>query len=240
MSIKLKIFCDFDGTIAIYDTWIKIGEYFIRDKEKWASVIKDFEELKIGARECFIKECALIENFDYSLFNKIIDEQKIDETFFAFKDFCVEHNFPIVILSEGIDHYIKRVLANHNITLPFYSNRVVFTEDKKSFKLEFPYGDSECKRCGCSKRNLLLNMTGDDEISVFIGDGFSDVCAVKYADIVFAKSSLASFCWKNNITYFDFDNFSDITKKLEKLIQKKNIKPRQSAKINRRNVFIRG
>jgi hypothetical protein len=32
-----------------------------------------------------------------------------------------------------------------------------------------------------------MNMTGDDEISVFIGDGFSDAY-IQYADIVFAKS----------------------------------------------------
>jgi len=30
---KLKIFSDFDGTITIYDTWMEIGEYFIKDKE---------------------------------------------------------------------------------------------------------------------------------------------------------------------------------------------------------------
>ena len=240
MTHKLKIFCDFDGTTAINDTWIEMGEYFINDKEKWAEVIKDFEELKIGARECFIRECNLIENFDFDMFNEIIDRQKLDDTFIGFKNFCNANSFPIAILSEGMDYYISRVLANNNLDIPYYCNRFVLSEDKKNFTLEFPYSDSECTRCGCSKRNLLLTMTGDDEISVFIGDGFSDVCVSHYADIVFAKKSLASYCWKNNITYFDFQNFSDITRKLEKIIQMKNIKHRQSAKIKRRNVFIRG
>jgi len=240
LTHKLKIFCDFDGTITLYDTWIEIGEYFIRNKKKWTEVIKDFEDLKTGARECFTSECRLIENFDYNKFNEIIDKQRIDPAFIGFKNFCEENAFPLIILSEGMDYYIERVLKNHDLNIPHYSNKFVLSDDKKSFSLEFPYCDSECTRCGCSKRNFILNMTADDEISVFIGDGFSDVCAVHYADIVFAKKSLASYCWKNNITYFDFQNFSDITKKLEKIIQKKNLHKRQSAKLKRRDIFMQG
>jgi 2-hydroxy-3-keto-5-methylthiopentenyl-1-phosphate phosphatase len=116
----------------------------------------------------------------------------------------------------------------------------VLHEDKKSFHLEFPFSDSDCTKCGTSKRNLLMNMTGDDEISVFIGDGFSDACVVNYADIVFAKKSLASYCWKNNITYFDFNDFGDIQRKIEKILHQKNIKHRQTAKLKRRDVFLRG
>jgi 2-hydroxy-3-keto-5-methylthiopentenyl-1-phosphate phosphatase len=95
-------------------------------------------------------------------------------------------------------------------------------------------------KCGCCKRNLLMNMSGDDEISVYIGDGFSDACVSKYADVVFAKKSLASYCWKNNITYFEYSDFGDIKKKVEKLLQKKVIKPRMNARVNRKNVFIQG
>ena len=85
-----------------------------------------------------------------------------------------------------------------------------------------------------------MNMTGDDEIAVLIGDGFSDVCAANYADIVFAKKSLASYCWKNNITYFDYDDFGDVKNKLQKILEKKIIKPRQNARVNRKDVYLRG
>ncbi len=240
ISNKLKIFSDFDGTITIYDTWMEIGEYFIRDKETWADVIKDFEEQKIGARECFLKECSLIEDFDLVKFNEIIDNQRIDPKFIPFSDYCGQNVIVLTILSEGMDYYLNRILKNNGIILPSYSNRFVLHEDRKSFHLEFPFSDSDCTKCGTSKRNLLMNMTGDDEVSVFIGDGFSDTCVVNYADIVFAKKSLASYCWKNNITYYDFNDFGDVQKKLEKILHQKNIKHRQSAKLKRRDVFLRG
>jgi len=237
---KLKIFSDFDGTITLYDTWIEMGERFIKDKQKWAEVIKNFEEQKIGARECFLAECALIEDFDLAEFDRIIDSQRLDPMFLKFVEFCNVRNLPLTILSEGMDYYISRILDNNDLDIPFFANKIVFSEDKKNIGLEFPNADSDCTKCGTSKRNILMNNTADDEISVFIGDGFSDACAVNYADIVFAKKSLASYCWKNNITYHEYQTFGDIIKKLEKFLGSKKLKHRDAAKIKRREVFLRG
>lgn len=217
-----------------------VGNFFIEDKEAWSELIREFEEEKIGARDCFIRECRLIRNFDFDKFNEIIDMQKLDGYFITFIEFCRVNNILLTILSEGMDYYIGRILANNGISLPYFSNAFVLHEDKKSFHLEFPYADSDCIKCGTSKRNLLMNMTSDDEISVFIGDGFSDACVVNYADIVFAKKSLASYCWKNNITYFEFNSFADIQMKLGKILVQKTIKHRQNAKTNRKDVFLRG
>jgi 2-hydroxy-3-keto-5-methylthiopentenyl-1-phosphate phosphatase len=237
---ELKIFSDFDGTITIYDTWIEMGEHFIRNKEKWAEVIRKFESQEIGARECFLSECSLIENFDLGEFNRIIDKQSLDPGFPEFYSYCTSAGLSLTILSEGMDYYIKRILGNFGLDIPFYSNKFVLSADERSFQLEFPYSDSDCTKCGTSKRNILMNLTGDSEISVFIGDGFSDACVVNYADIVFAKKSLASYCWKNNITYFEFQTFNDIKKKLTKILEKKALKHRQAAKLKRREVFLRG
>jgi len=216
-----------------------MGEYFIKDKESWNNVITRFENMEIGARECFLKECSLVQDFDMNKFDEIIDSIELDSKFKEFVDFCSKEEIPVTILSEGMDYYIRRILAKHDLSIPYYANKFVLTEDNK-IGLEFPYSDSECTRCGCCKRNLLMNMTGDDEIAVLIGDGFSDVCAANYADIVFAKKSLASYCWKNNITYFDYDDFGDVKNKLQKILEKKIIKPRQNARVNRKDVYLRG
>lgn len=240
MAEKLKIFCDFDGTITENDVWVSVGEHFIKRKDLWAEVIKKFENLEIGARECFLKECNLIENFDKKIFDEIIDSQRIDPYFKESKNFCDENSIPLTILSEGMDYYIHRILSINNIDTISYSNKLVLSKDEKNIILEYPNPDSECLKCGCCKRNLIINLCSDDEISVFIGDGYSDACAVNYADIVFAKKSLASHCWKNNITYFDYHDFSDVKHKVEKLLAKKNIKHRQTARINRRNVLFQG
>ena len=237
---NLKIFCDFDGTIANGDTWILLGQQFIQRKTEWAELIGKFENFEIGSRECFIKESSLVENFDKDIFDKIIDSQQIDPYFIEFKNFCDNNGLPIWILSEGMDYYIKRILVNYSLDINFYANKLTFADNQNKLELEFPYSDSDCTKCGCCKRNLLMNLCDDEDISVYIGDGLSDACVVNYADIIFAKKSLASYCWKNNITYFDYENFNDVKKKLEKILSQKNIKHRQTAKLKRREVFLQG
>ncbi|MCI0448233.1 MAG: HAD-IB family phosphatase [Chlorobi bacterium] len=237
---KIKIYTDFDGTVTLTDVWMEIGKYFIKNKQKWDKIIKQFESQEIGARECFTRECELLEDLDIEKINEIIDNQELDPKFIEFYEFCLKNNIPLAILSEGMDYYIDRLLKKYNLEIEFYSNRIKFSEDKKRLEIEFPYSDSDCLNCGTSKRNILMNKTADEEISVFIGDGFSDSCVVNYADIVFAKKSLASYCWKNNITYFEFTDFGDIIKKLEKILLNKKPKHRQSAKFKRRDVFLRG
>jgi 2-hydroxy-3-keto-5-methylthiopentenyl-1-phosphate phosphatase len=236
----LKIFCDFDGTITYQDVWLEIGNCFIEDKKTWHEVISSYESGEIGSRECFMKEIELIGNFDKKMLDEIIDRQIIEHYFIDFVKFCKEKKLELILLSEGVDYYINRILQNNGLDLPFYTNKFVISEDESSINLEFPFSDAECSTCGCCKRNLLLNLIGDDEISVYIGDGLSDIYAVKYADIIFAKKTLASYCWKNNITYFDYNDFSDIRKKLEKIITSKKIKPRQSARLMRRDAYLGG
>lgn len=237
---KIRIFCDFDGTITLYDAWIEMCDMFITNREEWARNTKQYVEGKIGNQEVFLKDCSLITSFDIQKYNTMLDKQRIDPGFSNFYRFCKDNMIPLTILSEGMDYAISRILKNNKLEIPFYSNKMVFTEDKSFFTVEFPYADADCIKCGISKRNMLMNMTADDEVSVYIGDGLSDIYVVHYADIVFAKKTLASYCWKNNITYFDYQTFGDITRKLEKILAQKTIKHRQSAKLKRRDVFMRG
>jgi len=46
--------------------------------------------------------------------------------------------------------------------------------------------------------------------AVYIGDGYSDRCAVSEADVVFAKDSLAVHCKANDIPYHSFESLADV------------------------------
>jgi 2-hydroxy-3-keto-5-methylthiopentenyl-1-phosphate phosphatase len=49
-----------------------------------------------------------------------------------------------------------------------------------------------------------------DETVVFIGDGYSDMCVSGYADVVFAKNQLLSYCKSSQIPCISYNAFSDI------------------------------
>jgi 2-hydroxy-3-keto-5-methylthiopentenyl-1-phosphate phosphatase len=245
-NFKLKIFCDFDGTLTKNDVWVNSLGKFIKAQDKFNVICDLFNNLQITAKQCLTRELALVENFDFKKFNGYLDNEELDDYAKRFLDYCKENNFDVFIISEGLDYYIHYILKKEDLDLKVYCNKLL-TETGPggkimSVKCEFPYSDENCEWCGMSKRNILISNTNDfeNEISVFIGDGTSDSCIANYADIVFAKKSLASYCWKNNITYFEYTNFLDVMNKLNKLIEQRKIKQRQISKTNRRDVLLGG
>jgi len=244
-SFKLKIFCDFDGTISKNDVWINTIYQFIDDKEKFKDLLNEFHAGNIGTKETGIRIIDLIENFSLENFNTAIDKEEIDEYFKDFIIHCRDNSIELRVVSSGWDHYINRILGSEGIDLEVYSTELVLNKTADSeyeLSTKYNYTDEYCQLCETCKRNILISNTNDldDEISVFIGDGVSDYCVSNFADIVFAKGNLASYCWKNNITYFEYKNFQDIRNKLTKLISSGKIKQRQEARVRRKDIFLGG
>ncbi len=239
---SLKIYCDFDGTITINDVWLNSLGKFIKDKQKLNELCEEFYSQKIGTREINRRHLALVEDFSFDKFNSYLDEEPVDIHFSGFVSFCKENNFDITILSSGLDYYINYILKRNNIDIKFYSSELIWDEKQNKITCQYVHTDEYCKLCDTCKRNLLINNTNDleNQVSVYIGDGVSDYCVSGYADIVFAKGNLASYCWKNNITYFDYNYFSDVKNKLIRLISTNKIKQRQEAGIRRKDIFMGG
>lgn len=236
-----KIFIDFDGTITTRD----IGEaMFIQfgNAAHAEEIVKDWIDEKINASQSWQLLCSTVANLNMNEFNKFIDSISIDNTFKDFVVYCRKNNYEIKILSDGLDYYINRFLAKENLTdIQFYSNKLVFDEYNNLIPV-FPYMDEECKRCANCKRNHILNNSGDDEneFSIYIGDGWSDVCPAQYCDFIFAKNSLLKYCEKNRITYFPYSDFNQIRIRIEQLKEKKRLKKRHQALLKRKEVYIQG
>jgi 2-hydroxy-3-keto-5-methylthiopentenyl-1-phosphate phosphatase len=241
-NFRLKIFCDFDGTITRNDVWLNSLARFIEDKSELKRICDEFVEGKISSRTTSELHLKLIKNFDKELFKEYLAEEEIDSSFPEFVNFCLDNEHGLYIVSSGLDFYISEILKRYKISVPFFANRMIADESNGSLSCEMTYSDEYCLDCATCKRNILLTNTNDlgREVSVYIGDGASDYCVSSYADIVFAKGKLASYCWKNNITYFEFTSFNDISKKLIRLTEGNKIKHRQEASFRRREIFMGG
>ena len=62
----------------------------------------------------------------------------------------------------------------------------------------------------------LLNPT--DAPALFVGDGLSDRYAVNSADLVFAKSGLATYCNENGIEHASFTNLGDVAAQVDRWV----------------------
>jgi 2,3-diketo-5-methylthio-1-phosphopentane phosphatase len=236
---NFKIFIDFDGTITQQDVgeemFLKFG-----DAEKAYEIVRLWIDGKISSTESWLRLCETVINLDMNDFNTFIDSMHIDPFFKSFIQFADKNNYELTVLSDGLDYYIERILKRENLDhLRVYSNKVNFGKNNK-LELSFPYTDEECFKCANCKRNHVINHSGDEEISIYIGDGFSDTCPAQYCDYIFAKRSLLKYCEKNRISYYPFTTFNDVIKRLNSLKNKKFVKKRHQADLKRKEVYMQG
>ena len=237
----IRVFCDFDGTVSIQD----VGEQFFRNFAglKADQSIHRLLKSEITMQEWLTELCEVIPSINQKEFLDFVDQFVIDPHFTEFVRFCQEREIPLMVLSDGLDAYVERVLANANLkNLPFFANHAEFVNvnGREKLAVSFPYTDAECNSCGNCKRNHILNGSANEDIIVYIGDGYSDRCPVRYADIVFAKRQLIKHCQEQNITYVEFNHFGDVQFKMEEIVQRKRLRHRQEAAMARREVFMQG
>lgn len=238
MEKVFKIFVDFDGTIMKDDLGDKIFQEFGNPE-----IILPFQTAllanKITAFQNWSNLFSSVKCWDYQKLESYVDSFEMDETFKDFIKYCDKNSFSIFILSDGFDLYIKRVLEREGInSIQVVSN--IWEKSGSQAKLTFPYMDEECKDCANCKRNHIINNSGDDEYTVYIGDGTSDRCPAQYCDFVFAKKFLLKFCEKERISFSPYKNFSDVIYKLDILKNKKNLKKRHQAVLKRKECYMRG
>ncbi len=233
----IRVFCDFDGTVCLQD----VGQHFFQKfaREKAEESVRRLLSGEITMQMWFMELCKAIPSITRGELLKYVDQFSIDPHFPEFVRFCTDHDVPITILTDGLDVYVERVLSNGGVGhVPFFANHAEFIGER--LKVAFPYTDAECSLCGNCKRNHILNTSADEDISVYVGDGYSDRCPVRYADFVFAKRELIKHCQEQNITYFEFNHFGNVQAKMEEIVQRKRIRHRQEAAMARREVFVQG
>jgi 2-hydroxy-3-keto-5-methylthiopentenyl-1-phosphate phosphatase len=94
-----------------------------------------------------------------------------------------------------------------HLELPVYAHRLEVTPEGWDYRKDESH----------DKRKLLAAAKQNGSL-VHIGDGTSDVEAIPYADLLFAKvgSYLEDYCKSNNASFCPFENFDDIRLVLEK------------------------
>ncbi len=231
------VFTDFDGTIAVNDIGDAMFERF-GDVNVCAESFEQYRSGKIDARDCWKRGFASVSSVTKNEFTEFALSHSADVHFKTFVEFCSRKNISVTILSDGFDAYIDPVLQREGLDwLPRYSNELQFNSDGTVEPI-FPFTDAECTRCANCKRNHVLTKSSDDQVIVYIGDGISDRCPAQFADIVFAKDSLVSFCETHNITFHRFENFSDVLKTFRTIVETTTPRKRRTAELARKEVFM--
>lgn len=237
--MQLKAFVDFDGTITRDDVGNALFRRF--GGPRCEELVVAYRTGAISAVECFRAEAEEVGPIGRERLSGWIDLHDIDPAFPGFVRFCRTRGIELTVVSDGLDLYIHRILGAHGMgDLSVAANRARLAPgagDETRLLLEFPRTNAECPRCACCKRNVMLNSCGDDDLIVYVGEGYSDRCPVRYADLVFAKGELQTFCQEENISYFLYRTFEDVRIRLAELTTHRRLHRRTAAEHLRREAF---
>ena len=245
----IRAFIDFDGTISRRDVGDLMFETF--GGPECLRIVDEYRDGALSAAECFRRECEACGEVEKALLDAFLDGQEIDSTFGEFVAWCAERKVGCTILSDGMDYYVARILNRHGLAaVPFFANRLdlpaVEGTSRVLFQPSFPYRDETCDRCACCKRNHILTLSADEDIIVYIGEGYSDRCPARYADVVFAKDELSEYCRASAIPFVPYRTFADVTRRMAKMIDRKTaisgvrLRKRRRAELARCEVFLGG
>ncbi|MCK5038302.1 MAG: MtnX-like HAD-IB family phosphatase [Thermoplasmata archaeon] len=227
MVSEYTVLCDFDGTITERDVAASIIKEF--STVDWKEIEDRYIAGTITSREELAEQFSHIDASEEMIFDLINKDMKLDPTFTYFRDFCKMNDIPITIVSEGLGFYIDHMFLAKGIDIPTRANEGVFMENN-TIQMKFLTdpgnansgnagpGDVICGKCGNCKSSYLEEQKGKGKTVIYIGDGRSDFCPAKKADIVFAKKSLAIYLRSENVEHNPFNRFSDIVAMMEELI----------------------
>ncbi len=242
----IRVFIDFDGTVSRQDVGDAMFERF--GGVSSTEAVREYRAEKISATECFRRECTACGDVDRTHLDSFLDGQEIDPTFQAFLAFCRSRGMECAILSDGMDYYIRRILERNGIgDTRFFSNALelkpVTNDGTVRLVPSFPFTDETCDRCACCKRNHMLTLSGDEDVIVYVGEGYSDRCPSRYADVVFAKDDLLAYCRSEKLPCHEYGDFSDVQRTMETLLSgsgRRPLKKRRQAELARKEVTMGG
>lgn len=205
--MRLAFFVDFDGTITKEDTCFAMVKAFA--KGDWESLDKRWQKGELSTQECARETFKIFDADEKSLKRFLVDNMEIDDYFIPFANVCREKGYGLYILSDGYDFNIKVVLEKYGLNdIPYYANELVI--DGRNFDIRCPFSSKTCSWCGTCKTELMEKLNVKGSRTVYIGEGLTDICPAKSADIVFAKKALLAYCKKNRLPAMEFHDFSAI------------------------------
>jgi 2,3-diketo-5-methylthio-1-phosphopentane phosphatase len=207
-AVQTQVWIDFDGTISSQDVLDELISRYARD-DSWKLFEHRWQNGEIGSRACLTGQFDLVRvtppELDVMLNRMVLDPGAI--ALFRLLDL---HRVPVVILSDCVDFFIRRILRRYGFAhLEVRSNTAVFAAG--GLRLYCPHENRDCTfgaaHCKCASMDALGQ---PDRRSIYIGDGRSDLCASRKADIVFAKAVLVGLLEAEKIPFLPYTTLHDV------------------------------
>ncbi|MDB5328247.1 MAG: phosphoserine phosphatase [Phycisphaerales bacterium] len=207
-AAEFEVWIDFDGTITQLDVLDELIRGFA-SSDRWRQTEARWMAGETGSFECLREEFEVL-SVDEPTLAAFVATIPIDPGAGPLFSLLRTAGVPFTILSDGVDSFIRSVLERGALgTVAVRANQVSHRD--RRLQLICPHRFNECEsraaHCKCRSAELLAHPR---RLSIYIGDGRSDLCPARKADIVFAKGTLAQLLADEGRQFHRFDSLSEV------------------------------
>ena len=210
---KLFIACDFDGTITRNDTLHLIVARY-GEPGLWEAIEPRLRAGEMTLEQAMQEEFAGVRATFEQVRELVLREAGLRAGFPEFVAWARDGGHRLVVLSSGFRSVIDAVLRRWGLGhLEVASHEAEFTPH--GCRLVWADRGERCDACGrrCKRHDVRTRLDG--EAMVLIGDGVSDRCAARMADVVFARDHLARDLTVDGVPFVPFEDFHEVRQALE-------------------------
>ena len=198
--------CDFDGTITIEDASFTILDAYI--PEKWRPLFNEYQQGQMTVGEFNSTVFAMIKADKEALLKTVRDTVSVRAGFKEFLEYCRLKDYRFVIVSNGLDFYIKDILGSIGFRdVEVHASITVFRDDGLLVRHRGPSGQYLDNDVKAAFTDHFINQGYQ---VVYLGDGRSDVLPASKSHHIFATGSLIEYCNTANLTYTAFNDFNQV------------------------------
>jgi 2-hydroxy-3-keto-5-methylthiopentenyl-1-phosphate phosphatase len=215
-----RVFIDFDNTITRGDVLDAVIERFSASNHL-QTLEADWEAGRIGARECLDGQLRGL-RATWAEFARHLEGVKLDAGFFALLEFVKSAEGELTIVSDNFDLFVSHILQRRGLAhVAVRANHLELADDRAT--PSFPFSNPACPGCAHCKKTHFVPPNADGRRVIYIGDGRSDLCPARHADLVFAKSSLLTQLRVEKVPCVAFGELADVVAALEKLLHENQL-----------------
>jgi 2-hydroxy-3-keto-5-methylthiopentenyl-1-phosphate phosphatase len=210
----LLIACDFDGTITQRDTLHLIVEAF-GTRGLWDAIAPRLQAGEVTVEQAMEEEFASVRATPEEVCAMVLREAGLRRGFTELLEWSRAVGHRLVVVSSGFRTVIDALMSHWGIAgLEIESHDAVFSAG--GCRLVWSDRGARCELCNrpCKRRGLR-EMRGAGQPLVYIGDGISDRCAARMADLVFARADLARDLAAEGVPFLPFEDFHEVRERLE-------------------------
>jgi len=211
--MKTLVQCDFDGTITEEDISFLLLDAFAQGD--WRRLLRKYKEGRTSVGEFNTRAFAMVKADKDRLLEALEGKVKVRAGFHGLVNYCLQQGFRLVIVSNGVDFYIKAVLKDLGLKdLEVHAAQASFHPE--GMKVQYVGPDGKRLEDGFKEAYIRSFLKLGYRV-IYIGNGDSDVAPAKHAHHVFATGDLLAYNKENNLHFRPFNDFRDVVRDLEQI-----------------------